>query len=59
MERGEIAHELMEAAIAGRPFPSNVPDTLDTQELFARLKQELASLPPGVVPDVPWDGAPE
>lgn len=31
------------------------PDDPKDRELFNRIRQDIGKLPPGVVPDVPWD----
>lgn len=56
---GEVAIALYRAVLAGQPFPASVPDTATNQALFAQITSDVESLPPGVVPDIPWDYAEE
>jgi hypothetical protein len=56
--RGGVALALNKAAALGAPFPAHlVPDTPGNRELFAQIMSEIASMPGGVGPDVPYDHA--
>lgn len=53
---GEVAVALARTAAAGAPFEdAGVPDTPAARQLFAEIVADIAALPPGVVPDIPWD----
>jgi hypothetical protein len=55
VDQGEAATELLKAVIRGTGYPANVPDTPEYRDLYARLEREVAELPPGVAPEIPWD----
>jgi hypothetical protein len=53
-DRGAVAIKLTTAAGLGADFAAaGVPDTAENRALFARIKADVAKLPPGVIPDVP------
>lgn len=53
--RGTVATTLLRASIAGKSFPSGVPNTPENRSLWESIQADIASLPDGVAPDVPWD----
>lgn len=55
MEQGEAAVRLTRAAALGGDFPTDVPNTAANQELFAKIKADVAAMPDDVMPDVPYD----
>lgn len=57
MERGETALALNRAAIETGRFPMAVDDTPANRDLFRRIMADIIALPPGVMPDVPYDYA--
>lgn len=54
-DRGAVAITLLQAAVLETGFPANVPDTPANQALFADIQDSIEAMPPGVVPDIPWD----
>lgn len=57
MDLGETALALNRAAIETGQFPLAVDDTPENRVLFRQIMAEIIALPPGVVPDVPYDYA--
>lgn len=55
LTRGDIAVRLLRAAIAGDPFPPDVPDTPPNRTVWDDTRRDIANLPPGVSPDIPFD----
>lgn len=55
LEQGEAAVLLLKAVVRESGYPDSVPDVPEFRELFAELEQSVADLPPGVVPEIPWD----
>jgi len=53
----EIAVVLAGAAALGGEFPPGVPNTAGNRAAFSKIKAEIAAMPPGVMPDLPWDYA--
>jgi hypothetical protein len=52
--RGEVALALDRAAIDGRPFPPDVPDTPRNRELFGQIVADVeAIIARGLIPDIP------
>jgi hypothetical protein len=52
---GENAQILLRAAIGSTGFPDSVPASKENLALFTQIEQEIADMPPGVVPDTAWD----
>lgn len=53
---GEVAVNLARAAVAGGRFEdAGVPDTPAARQLWADIRADIAAMPAGVVPDIPWD----
>jgi hypothetical protein len=50
-----IQRQLAAAAMSNRSFPSGIPATSENLELFSRLSREIAEMPDGIVPELPWD----
>lgn len=58
MERGEAAIRMTKAVADGKDFPAaGVPDTPRNRTVFAMIKAEVAALPPGQTPEIPFDQA--
>jgi hypothetical protein len=55
--QGEVAATLAGAVALGAGFPSAVPDTPENRDLFARIKADVAAMPPGTIVDLPWEYA--
>jgi hypothetical protein len=55
METGEAAIRLTRAVALDGEFPDDVPDTPANQVLFTKIKADVAAMPDGVSPDVPYD----
>lgn len=55
LDLGEASVELLKAVIRKTGYPPHVADTAEYRALYARLEREVAELPPGVTPEIPWD----
>jgi len=54
VERGEVVARLGLAAALRAEYPADVPDTPEYRDLFARIRADIAAMPPGMIADV-WD----
>lgn len=52
---GDVVTTLAGAAALGAGFPPTVPDTPANRALFEQISAEIAAMPEGVMPDLPWD----
>ena len=55
MPDGEAVEKLLKARVAEADYPSDVPRNAENLRLWDQIQQDIDGMPPGVVPDIPFE----
>lgn len=55
MPDGVVVEKLLKARVAKAQYPSDVPRNAENLRLWDQIQQDIDGMPPGVVPDIPFE----